>query len=293
MVRYKGFRNNIFDTVNTSFLVLLSAAFLYPIIMTFSLSVSSSVELGNRAMRLLPVGFTLESYRTLLSDPRMFRYYGNTILYAGLAVVTMLVTTSMLAYPLTFPGFRGKKVITVMLVITMFFGGGLVPTYLVVQRLGLLNTTWAIVLPGTIAAWNVILFRTFFTQLPTSYRESALMDGAGEFRVLFQIVWPLSKALLATFSLFTVVGHWNEYLSALMYLRDPDRYPIQMFLRKVLVLLDTTDIEELAIFNNFEEVSSRTAKSAAVILTIIPIFSFYPVIQKHFTKGIFVGSIKG
>ena len=197
-----------------------------------------------------------------------------------------------MAYPLTFRELRGRKLVMVLLVITIFFSGGLVPYYLLVLWLGLVDTIWALVLPNAIVAWNVIIFRTFFRTVPDALRESAHIDGAGHFLVLFRIVLPLSKPLLATFVLFSLVGFWNDYFWALIFLRDQDKQPIQLFLRRILILVGLEGIENTSALQVMNNISSRTAKAAALIITITPILCVYPFLQKYFTKGLFIGSLK-
>lgn len=273
-------------------LLLLSLIFILPIVITFSISVSTPEGLLMQNSGLLPRGFTLEAYKTILNDSRVLRYYVNTIIYAVLGTIIMLVLTSMLAYPLIDERFSGKKVITVLLVITMFFSGGLVPYYLLIRNLKMYNTIWAMILPGSISAWNVIVFKTFFIDLPKELREAAYIDGANHFITLFKIIIPLSKPLFATFALFSIVGYWNDYFTALIFLRDESKYPIALLLRKMLVLLDGTDVKGRMMSLGLRNVNTRTAKSAAVIVTMLPIIMIYPYLQKYFTKGILVGSIK-
>lgn len=285
-------RISAFDVVNYTLLTILSLTFVYPIIMTFSLSISNSTELVGQSVFLLPKGFSLDAYKMLLSDSRIIQYYINTIVYAGLGTLIMLICTTLMAYPLSFKDFRGKGFVTVLLLITMFFGGGLVPTYLTLKNYGMLNTVWVMVIPGAISAWNVIIFKTFFVNIPDALKESAYIDGAGHFRVLWSIVVPLSKPLLATMILFSVVGYWNDYFSALMYLSSDDKMPIQMLLRRMLVLLDFRDAENAKVLQELSTLNSRTVKSAATIITIVPILCVYPYLQKYFAKGIMVGSVK-
>lgn len=285
-------RIGLFDVVNYVFFVVISLSFLFPLVMTLAISFSESLKLGSKPIGIWPIGFTLDSYKMLLSDGRILRYYLNTILYASTGTVLMLFSTSLMAYPLTFRDFQGKTLITILLTITMFFGGGLIPYYLVVLKLGLINTLWALILPGAISAWNVFIFRTFFSSIPDSLRESAWMDGAGHFTVLFMIIVPLSRPLLATFTLFSVVGFWNDFFSALIFLRSQAKQPVQLFLRRILVLMDFQDVQNAAFLKMFVNLSSRTVKGAAVIITIIPILCVYPFLQKYFAKGIMVGAIK-
>lgn len=285
-------RIGAFDILNYTFFVVISLTFLYPLVMTLAISFSDAVKLSSRPIGVWPVGFTLDSYKMLLSDGRILRYYLNTVLYATTGTVVMLFSTSLMAYPLTFRDFQGKTLVTILLTITMFFGGGLVPFYLVILKLGLMDTLWALILPGAVSAWNVFIFRTFFQSIPDSLRESAWMDGAGHFTVLFMIITPLSRPLLATFTLFSVVGFWNDFFNALIFLRSQDKQPVQLFLRRILVLMDFRDVESAAFIKMFVNLSSRTVKGAAVIITIVPILCVYPFLQKYFAKGIMVGAIK-
>ena len=285
-------RISAFDVFNYFLLVIMSALFLYPVVMTLALSLSDADKLGNATVAIWPVGFSLDAYRLLLSDGRILRFYLNTINYAGNGTLIMLISTSLMAYPLTFREFRGRKFVTIVLVISIFFSGGLVPYYLVVLRLGLVDTMWSLVLPNAISAFNVMIFRTFFANIPASLRESASIDGAGHFTVLWRIILPLSKPLLATFALYTVVMFWNDFFQALIFLRDQEKHPVQLFLRRILVLLDFRDVENSAILQIVQNISSRTVKGAAVIITITPILCVYPFLQKYFTKGMMLGAIK-
>ena len=285
-----------FDWFNTVFLVLLSAVFLYPLLMTLGLSFSSPKALVGQNVILLPKGFTLQSYQTILSDPTILRYYWNTIVYASTGTLTSLLLTSLLAYPLTVAEFKGKKLINILLLITMFFGGGMIPSYLNIRNLHMINTIWAMILPGAISAWNVIMFVNFFKGIPDSLRESATIDGAGHVRILFSIVIPLSKALLATIALFTIVGFWNDYFSAMLYLDSTSKMPIQIFLRKILVNMELnegmakdTDMSRLMDMIN---ANPRTVKAATTIVTILPSLCVYPFLQKYFTKGMMLGAVK-
>lgn len=274
-----------------AFVVLLSATFLYPVIYALSMSVSNAKILGARNIKLLPEGFTLQSYEYLLSDGRILRYYLNTVVYAVTGTFVSLLVTSMIAYALSIKSFSGRGFITVFLLITMFFSGGMIATYLLMVDLGLINTIWVMILPG-VGAWSVMIYKTFFSQLPESLKESARIDGANHFVILFRIVIPLSKALLATMALFSIVGFWNDYFGALLYLQNQDMHPIQMLLRKLLVTLDYKDMRFLSQTNRLALTSSRTVKCAAIIITILPVLCVYPFVQKYFAKGVLIGSIK-
>ena len=285
-------KTTAFDVFLVILMILLSCAFLYPLLNMLALSISDAQTLKSSPIYLLPVGFSLESYKALLNDNRILLYYWNTIKYAAVVTVIMLLTTSLMAYPLSIPALRGRRLISILLTITMFFGGGLIPYYVTIMRLKLIDTFWVMVLPGAISAYNVIVFKTFFMSIPESLKESAFLDGAGHLRVLFSIVLPLSKAVLATFALFSIVGYWNDYLTALLYLRDDRKYPIQLLIRRLLVLMDYKDASTAQILKDFRSISTRTTKAAATIITVVPILCVYPFMQKYFAKGVLVGSIK-
>ena len=281
-----------FDAFLVALMVLMSCIFIYPLLNMLALSFSNSQELKSSPVYLWPIGFSLESYKALLNDNRIMLYYWNTIKYAAVGTVIMLLCTSLMAYPLSIRALRGRRLVSILLTITMFFGGGLIPYYVTIMRLGLIDTFWVMVLPGAISAYNVIVFKTFFMSIPEALSESAFLDGAGHFRVLFQIVLPLSKAVLATFALFSIVGYWNDYMTALLYLRDDTKYPIQLLMRRLLVLMDYKDATTAQLLKDYRQISSRTTKAAATIITVVPILCIYPFMQKHFAKGVLVGSVK-
>ena len=281
-----------FNAFLVALMVVLSCIFIYPLLNMLALSFSNSQDLKSLPVYLWPIGFSLESYKALLSDNRILLYYWNTIQYAAVGTVIMLLCTSLMAYPLSIRALRGRRTISILLTITMFFGGGLIPYYVTIMRLKLIDTFWVMVLPGAISAYNVIVFKTFFMSIPEALSESAFLDGAGHFRVLFQIVLPLSKAVLATFALFSIVGYWNDYMTALLYLRDDSKYPIQLLMRRLLVLMDYKDATTAQLLKDYRQISSRTTKAAATIITVVPILCIYPFMQKHFAKGVLVGSVK-
>ena len=281
----------LFDYINYFFIFLLCASFLYPVLLTVSVSLSDP-KLAALGITFLPKGFTLDSYAFLLSDGRIMRYFGNSVFYAVTATFVFLLVTSMMAYPFIVPSFKGKKFFNLYMVITMFFGGGLIPYYFVVRALGMIDTVWVMIIPGAIGAYNVIIFRTFFNDIPAALRESAYIDGAGHYTILFRILIPTSKPLLATFALFCMVGKWNDFFTALLFIRNDELLPIQMLLRKMLVLIDYVDFKNHEMREMFSAINSRTIKFAAVIITILPIMCVYPFLQKYFTKGMMVGSLK-
>lgn len=281
-----------FDVVNHAILIVMMMAFLWPLIITLSTALSDNMKLAAKPVFLLPYGFSFDTIKYILSNKTIWRFYGNTIRYALVGCVIMLTVTSLAAYPLSIPGFRGKKLITVLYTITMFFGGGLIPAYLNIRNLGMMNTIWAMVIPGCVGAYNVMVFKTFFMGIPSSLSESAFLDGADHGQVLVHIILPLSKALLATFSLFHIVGVWNNYLTSTIYMAGENQ-SIQAFLRTILIEIDTRMLDDPAkMAEAVQNVSSRTIRASVVVVTIAPILCVYPFMQKYFAQGVLVGSIK-
>ena len=291
MVNQNKYRMAAFDWINYIFITVLCAAFLYPMILTASISFSDG---SNPLAKIvfLPVDFNLEAYEFLLSYGRIFGYYKNSIFYALTGTLISLLVTTLSAYPFTVLDFKGKKFLNLYMIITMFFGGGLIPYYYVIRNLGMIDTVWVMLIPGCVGAYTVIIYRTFFGQLPHELRESAFMDGAGHYRILFQIIIPMSKPLLATYALFGIVGKWNEWFTPMLFMRSDSLMPVQILLRRMLVLMEYQDPENRDIQMMYRMVTNRTVKCAAVMLTITPILCVYPFLQKYFAKGVMVGALK-
>jgi len=298
--RHESIGSRMFDVVNIGIMIFILIVVLYPILNIIATSMSGARYISSGAVSIWPKGFTLEAYTTVFKDPYIYKGYLNSIIYAFGSTGIMLLFTSLMAYPLTIPSFAGKKFLVIFLMITMFFSGGLIPTYLLMRNLELLNTVWVMILPGAVGAYNVFLFRTFFHNIPQELKDSALIDGANDVVVLFRIVLPLSKALLATFALFGLVGSWNSWFEALVYLQDQAKYPLQMILRNYLFTLDTNAIQgrtgagsSVAINAPGNALDPKAVRMSVIIITMFPIMCIYPFFQKHFTKGILIGSIKG
>lgn len=265
---------------------------LIPLIHIVSVSISDGVAVQRGEVFLLPEGFSLESYEIIFDNDDLWRSYLNTIIYTVVGTVINLILTVLCAYPLSRNQFQGKKFFTIMVVITMFFSGGMIPSYLVVHHLGLLNTIWAIVLPVGINTWNMIVMRTFFQSLPNALMESAYIDGAGEWRTLYSIVIPLSKPILATIIMFYAVGHWNSFFSAILYLSEKVLYPVQVVLRNIVISGEVTD--QLAQMQSSDQlILAKSIKYAVMVVVMAPIICIYPFVQKHFVRGVMIGSLKG
>lgn len=285
----------VFDVFNITFMIIICLIMILPMVHVFSVSFSEGMESIKGGFFFYPHGFNTKGYETVFKDPLLMRSYGNTIFYAAAGTFVTLFFTALTAYPLSVQGFRLKMPITIFLTITMFVSGGMIPTYMLIKNLRLINSVWVMIIPFCVGAYNVILFRTFFQGIPASLREAALMDGANEFTVLFRMILPLSKAIFATIGLFTIVGKWNDWFSALLYLNEETKYPLQMILRKILfntVSLKDMDPHTKAAFAQ-NEVTGQNIKMAAIIITTLPILCIYPFIQKYFVKGMLVGTVKG
>lgn len=298
-VKKSGYRESagdrLFDIAVHVFLVVSLLLVAYPLLYVVSASFSAPQAVVSGRVWLLPVQPTLLAYKAVFKNSNILIGYGNSILYAVLGTVVNLVLTLLAAFPLSRHQFYGRKVFMGMFVFTMLFSGGLIPTYLLVNRLGLLNTWWAMILPGAMSVWNVILTRTYLqTTIPEELYEAAELDGCSIYRMLPMVVVPLSGPILAVVALYCAVGSWNSYFDALIYLTDKDLFPLQIVLRNILIVnqVDASmiaDVKEIA----RKQGMINILKFAVIVVSSIPLICAYPFIQKHFVKGIMVGSLKG
>lgn len=294
-------QDKIINFVVHFMLAIVLIIIVYPLIYIVSASFSDPTMVNSGQMWLFPKGFTLDGYKLIMENEDIWRGYSNTILYTALGVTINLVLTIPAAYALSRDKLVGKKVFTNMLLVTMFIGGGLIPSYMLVKDLGLLNTIWAMVLPGGASVWNIILTRTFFkSTIPNELEEAAIIDGATPFQLFTKIVMPLSLPIVAVMALFYGVGHWNEYFSALIYLNNEKMYPLQMVLRQILVVQElstqTSDPEAVirqAQISNYQADMSAILRYSVIIVSTLPMLIVYPFAQKYFVKGVMVGSLKG
>lgn len=288
-----------FDVFLYVFMFLLCLAMLYPVLITLFKSISSSDAIMAGKVTWHPVGFNIQAYVLVFKEPLLLRSYANTIFYCATSTIMTLFLTTLAGYVLTVKEFRFRKVVVILFVIPMFFSGGLIPSYLLIKNLGMINTFWALILPGALGGYNIFIYRTFFQGIPSSLTESAVIDGAGYGKVLWHIIVPLSKPLYATFALFSIVAMWNSYFGALIYLSSPDQMPIQILLRRLLIDDDMTMLRSEAArqmiqgTGGTQRVIPAAMKAAATIITIIPIMIVYPFLQKYFVKGVMIGAIKG
>jgi len=282
-----------FEGVNLLLLTLLGFVTLYPFLYVLSSSISDPVMVATRQVRLLPKGFSLQSYQMILSNPNVYLAYYNTLWYVVVGTAINAFLTMLAAYPLSRRSFFLGNAIMLFIVFTMFFSGGLIPTFLLVKNLGLYNTRWAIVLSSALSAWSVILARTYIrSTIPESLYESAKIDGANDIRILWSIIIPLCKPIIAVVILFSAVARWNSFFDALIYLPDTKLHPMQLFLRRVLLMAS----DELV--GSARSVGSRSALSeqlrfTVIMVTILPIICIYPFLQRYFVKGVMIGAVKG
>lgn len=286
-----------FDLVVVAVLLLVGAATLYPVVNVFSISLSHPNEVA-RGITWLPRHLDLSAYEFILEHPMIGVGYRNSLIYVTIGTAINLAMTCLCAYPLSKKGLVGRKFVMLLIVFTMFFSGGLIPTYLLVRALGMVNTMWALLIPGAIAAYNMIILRTFFQSIPEDLEESAFLDGAGRWRILASIILPLSKAGLAAIGLFYALGHWNSYFNALIYLNDAEKYPLTMIVREIVLQEVVLKRQELSgdVFDAEREMKfaayTQNFRYATVFVSIIPMLVIYPFLQRYFVQGLMIGSLK-
>jgi len=272
----------------------------YPLVYMLSASISDPKLVSSGEMWLLPKGITFEGYQRVFQDSSIWRGYGNTILYTVVGTAINLFVTLPAAYALSRQDFVGRHFFMGMFMVTMFFSGGLVPTYLLVKELGMINTMWAIVLPSAATIYNIIVSRTFFqSSIPKELQEASQIDGSSNTGLFIKIILPLSMPIVAVMALFYGVGNWNSYFSALIYLNEADKYPLQLVLRQILVLQEMSaqgggmmDASTATALNNKAEIAALV-KYAVIIVATAPIIAVYPFLQRYFVQGVMIGSVKG
>ena len=284
----RGYR--VFQVVNTIVMILVVFVTLYPFVWLVAQSFSSDAAVAAGQVTFLPVDFTTATYKYLLRDNRFFRYYGNTIIYSVVGTFISVVGTALLAYPLSKPELRLNKFFTPFAAFTMYFAGGLIPNYiLVTQWLHLGDTVWAIVLPGAISTFNLLLMKSFFAGLPGELEEAAAMDGMGVYGIFVKIIIPFSKPIIATMCLFYLVGMWNEWFGPFLYLNQDSMKPISLWVRQLVEGANSVDTSSSAEASSVQ----ATLKSATMVLTSAPIICVYPFVQRYFVQGMTMGAVKG
>ncbi|SDP65825.1 carbohydrate ABC transporter membrane protein 2, CUT1 family (TC 3.A.1.1.-) [Arthrobacter sp. ok909] len=285
-----------FNIAATAILLLSILAVVYPLYFIVIASVSDPNAIYEGKVWLFPSGVTFEGYQRIFADSRIWNGLGNTVIYTVLGTAISVTTILCGAYALSRKDMPGRKILMLLFVITMFFDGGLITKYLVVRDLGMLNTVWAVVLPGAVGVWNLIIARSFFEHtIPNELREAAQMDGATDFKFFFKMVLPLSKPLIMLMVMIHVVAQWNSFFDALIFLNDDSKYPLQLVLRNILIQSDVSstgttggDIQSYAAAQRIAELT----KYAMIVVSSLPLMIALPFMQKHFTKGAMIGAVK-
>jgi len=293
-------QDKIFLTLNYIYVTIAFLLVAYPLVYMISASISNPKEVASGAMWLFPKDITFEGYERVLQDQRIWSGYANTILYTVVGTAVNLAFTIPAAYALSRRDLVGRGFFMGTFMFTMFFGGGLVPSYLLIKELGMINSMWALILPSAASVWNIIVSRTFFQgTIPSELQEAAQIDGCSNFKLFFKIVLPLSMPIIAVMALFYGVGHWNSYFSAMIYLNDSAKYPLQLVLRQILVLQEMSaqgsgmmDGSAASALNNKAEVAALV-RYAVIIVSTLPVIIIYPFLQRYFVQGVMIGSVKG
>ncbi|HKM08375.1 MAG TPA: carbohydrate ABC transporter permease [Sphaerochaeta sp.] len=286
--------DTLFDGIVNIFAVFTILLVLYPLVFVLSASFSDPDLVLRGKVLLFPKGITLEPYRMVLQNEKIWIGYRNTILYTVLGTTINVVLTIMLAYPLSRKDMPLRRPLTLFVIFTMYFNGGMIPTYLLVRDLGIYDTIWAIVIPAAITTYNFIVTKTFFeNSIPHEMYESAMIDGSSNIRTLISIVLPISTSILAVLILFYAVEHWNSYFSALIYLRKEGLYPLQIVLRDILLLGQTEQMGTNNVGMGDKIKMAEGIKYSVIVISSLPILVLYPFVQKHFVKGVMIGAIKG
>ena len=287
--------DKIFYTVIGIVMFILTISVLYPIVYIISASFSSSAAVTEGRVWLWPVDFSLEAYKAVFAYKDLWLGYRNTIFYVVVGTIMNVAVELVCAYPLARKDLWGKSAISFLFTFTMLFGGGMIPNYILVKNLGMLNTPWALLIPGLMSVYNVIVARTFIqNNIPEELLEASQIDGCNDFQFFFKMVLPLSKAIIAVLTLWHAVGHWNSYFSAFLYITDEKLYPLQVFLKEILVQsnMNTEVVGDVADALQMQNLK-QLLKYAIIVVSTVPLFAFYPFVQKHFVKGVTIGSVKG
>jgi putative aldouronate transport system permease protein len=283
----------IFDVINIIILTIILLIVLYPLIFVLSASFSDPMAVMKGEVKILPKSPTLRAYKSVFANEDIMSGYRNTIMYTVVGTAVNLIMTIAGAYPLSRKDFYGRKALTLFFTFTMFFSGGLIPSYLVNTSLGLYNNFWVMILPGAVSVWNMFIMRAFFqNSIPNELQEAAVIDGCTNIGILLKIVLPLSAPIIAVMVMYYGVGHWNAYFTALIYFRDRSKFPLQLILREILIKNDMNEMlgEETMVS---QELLAETIKYAVIVVASMPVLLMYPFLQKYFVKGVMVGAIKG
>ena len=283
-----------FNIINGMILALVAGMMLYPFMNVIAISISDYSAFLNNPLMIWPKNVTMAAFTHVLTHPLIFSSYMNTVTVTIVGTVLGVSLTIITAYPLSSPELKGKKIFMSIIIFTMLFNGGLIPNFYLIKSLGLLDTLWALIIPSTLGAFNIILMKNFFESIPSSLKEAAKIDGASDLFVLFKIIIPLSMPIIATIALFISVGYWNNFFSAVIYTRSPENWTIQLLLREIITSAST---QLLSSGGNMAEVQQNmpveSIKYATLVVVVLPILCVYPFLQKYFVKGVMVGAVKG
>ncbi|WP_145022361.1 carbohydrate ABC transporter permease [Paenibacillus sp. Y412MC10] len=283
-----SFGEKVFQVILILFIAILSICMIYPFIHVLAISFSSAGEAVRPGMHWFPKEISLFAWKRVLSDSTIWLALGNTVFRTVVGTFLSLLFMSMGAYPLAKRHLPHRQFYTTVIIVTMFFSGGLIPSYLLVKSLGLIDSRWALIIPGLISTYSMLILRNFFMNIPAELEDSAKIDGANDLRILFTLVIPLSKPVLATLALWSAVGHWNAWFDAMLYLQDQSLIVLQLFLRRLVITSEGGAI--LTVDEMFK--TAETIKAATIMFTALPILIVYPFLQKYFVKGTMVGSLK-
>lgn len=294
--RIKG-GSRIVSAVIYAILILIGVVTLYPFYYVLIQSIADPREVLAGTVYLWPKKLFFGSFKLIVSDPRMWKAYGYTILYVVCGAALSVTASVLGAYPLSVKKLFGRKIIVRMLVFTMYFSGGLIPTFLLITKIGLYNNIFAMIIPGAVSVWYIILVRTYMMTIPDEMKQSAIMDGAGHLRILWSIIVPLCKPVLAVISIYAIVTVWNSWFNALLYLPNSELHPLQFYLYRVMIQ-QNVDMSQISSTLNLEEAMQRMMRSyqlkySLIIFTTLPVIFTYPFFQKYFVKGVMLGSLKG
>jgi ABC-type glycerol-3-phosphate transport system permease component len=285
----------VFAVFNMVIMGLLMIAFLYPLLNMAAISLSGDVPVLRSEVTVFPLDFNASSYNKIITNAGLWRSMFNTIFVALVGCALSLTLISIAAYPLAFSDFFGKKLYIMLIIFTMWFSGGIIPTFMTIRSLGLHNSLWALIVNGLLTGYYVVIARSYFQSIPMSMVESARIDGANDYRILFKIIMPLAKPVLATIALWVIVGHWNDYLNPLIFLSDRNKYTLQLVLKEIVLFSESSLYGLSAATSGSARTSADLGpqvRNAALVVSMIPMIIFYPFVQRYFVSGIMLGAVK-
>jgi len=285
----------VFSVFNNTVMILLLMAFLYPLLNMVAISLSSDIPVLRADVTIYPKEFTTVPYQKIMLNSQLWRSMLNTVFVAFVGCFCSLVMISIAAYPLAFGNFAGKKVYMMLIIITIWFSGGIIPTFMTIRNLGLHNSLWSLIVNSLMSGYYIVICRSYFQSIPVSMVESARIDGANDYGILFRIIIPLSKPVLATLALWVIVGHWNDYLQSLIFLSDRNKYTLQLVLKEIVLSWQQSlyglSAASSASFTGVSDLGPQV-RNAALVVSMVPMLIFYPFVQRYFVTGIMLGAVK-